>query len=828
MLYPPHSISGLVRRLFIILALSVCGLNAVAQTPEEEYHVSKYFTDEFRPMIEADSSVFYRLIPHSEDMFGDMADYDLSFVAFARRGVGYRNRVVMLDGVPLQSGTISLLSRLGLERREVASMAASEGLALYGCGGTTLFSTDFVEPFGARMVGLNFATRGYNAGVRASLNESLGSGWSLSAAIAGRMGEDLHVKGVYTNGLDLGFSLSKIWQGQHKLAFTALFSPSERGMRSISSQEAFRLTGDHYYNPSWGFCSGKVRNANVRRTMLPAAVVSYEARLDRRTELMVSLGAEIGRRGYSALTWFDAQTPMPDNYRYMPSYFASTDVADEVERIWRDCDPKYTQIDWDELCEINRLNGGDAVYAVEERVERVTDICFNASGRTHMGDAVTFRYGVTYSFGRSRNYKQMRDLLGSNRILDIDYYLIDDESFSNNLQNDVRHPNRSVGEGDRYGYDYALTRSEIGINGGVEWRNDRLRFDCGVAVGEASIYRYGYFEKELFSGSRSYGRSRAERFTPYVVKASVEYALSPKQSLGFGAAVCSEAPDGEDLFLQSRYNNRLIDNPIAQTEMSAELNYRLRTKVWTLDAVIFAALSDGGLRVAHYYDDLASTYADMVVSNLSQMRIGAEVAATARFALHWSASLAAVAGYYGYAKDARVSLYADSDNKLLCDNAVAHMGGVRTGNAPQVAISANVAYMNRGWGVRLTGNYAGLRYVEVEPMRRTDRVSRQGSVSEEIFRRFTLQEALPDAITADAAVWKSFRLRGRKQHNYTRLVVNLSVRNLLGSENILYSGRESLRIYRKSIAGEYLYEPFPTRYTYAYPRTYYLSVTYKF
>lgn len=824
----PHSVYGLVRKFTLSLVAFAWCLNGVAQTPEEEYHISKYFTDEFRPMIEADSSIFYRVAPTTEDSFGNMADYNLSFVSFARRGVGYRERAVTLDGVPLQSSVRGVLSRLGLVRRGVASVADAENITDCRRGGITEFNTDFAEPYGARAVGVNFATRGYNVGAKASVDEYLGRGWSLSATLAGRTGRDLHVEGVYTNAIDLGFSLAKRWRGQHKIAITGLFAPSERGMRNSSSSEAFRLTGDNFYNPSWGLQAGKMRNANVRRSMLPMVVASYDARLGEHTELAVSLGAEAGRRGYSALAWFDAQTPMPDNYRYMPSYYASTDVAAEVEQAWRDCDTRYTQINWDELCEINRLNGGTAVYAVEERVERVTNLHFRASGRTRVSDAVTVRYGLAYSYERSRNYKQISDLLGSDYTTDIDYFLIDDESFSNNLQNDLRNPNRRVGEGDRYGYDYALVRSSVGVSGGVEWRSDRLRFDCGVAVGDMRIHRRGYFEKELFAGAQSLGRSRSVAFTPYAVRIAVGYALSPKHNLELSAAARSEAPDSEDIFLQSRYNNRVIDNPTARNEMSAELNYRLRSKIFDLDATLFAALADGEIRVAHYYDDLSATYSDMVVSEISQMRLGAEVVATARFARHWSASLAAVAGYYGYAKDARVSLYADSDNALLCNRAVAHMGGVKSGNSPLVALSANVAYMNRGWGARLTANYAGLRYVEAEPMRRTDRVSRQGSVSKEIFRRFTEQERMPDAVAVDAAVWKSFRLRGKQSDGYTRLVVSLSVRNLLGDRNMLYSGRESLRIYRRSIAGDYLYEPFPTRYTYAYPRTYYLAVTYRF
>ena len=50
----------------------------------------------------------------------------------------------------------------------------------------------------------------------------------------------------------------------------------------------------------------------------------------------------------------------------------------------------------------------------------------------------------------------MRDLLGARYLTDIDRYLIDDDTYSNLLQNDLRHPDREIREGDRFGYDYAL------------------------------------------------------------------------------------------------------------------------------------------------------------------------------------------------------------------------------------------------------------------------------------------------------------------------------------------------------------------------------------
>ena len=97
----PHTTDNTVRKLALSFAGVVCFLNVVAQTPEQEYHVSKYFTDEYRPMIEADSSVFYSVTHRNEDSFSSTAEYALGFVGFTRRGVGYYEHSTTLDGVPL-------------------------------------------------------------------------------------------------------------------------------------------------------------------------------------------------------------------------------------------------------------------------------------------------------------------------------------------------------------------------------------------------------------------------------------------------------------------------------------------------------------------------------------------------------------------------------------------------------------------------------------------------------------------------------------------------------------------------------------------------------
>ena len=121
-----------------------------------------------------------------------------------------------------------------------------------------------------------------------------------------------------------------------------------------------------------------------------------------------------------------------------------------------------------------------------------------------------------------------------------------------------------------------------------------------------------------------------------------------------------------------------------------------------------------------------------------------------------------------------------------------------------------------------SAGYAGLRYVEPVPLRRTARIARQGGITREMFDAFTHQERLGDAFTFDASLFKSFYF-GR-----SRLTASLMLRNLLGDADTVYSGYESLRV-RRIRSGDALYfAPHATRYTYAYPRSFYLTISYKF
>ena len=790
---------------------------AAAQYPGDEYYPYAE-REERRELLTTDSTLFYRAVQSPSDLYGLRTGFNLPQVALRRRGLDYTLERTSLMGVAVSYRYLAALRLLGAEEQRYAGLAAAPGEPA-AAGGMRAFRFSDGEPLQPFLASVRFTDRNYLVGAKAAVSASPGVGWRISAALDARSGRDMHVEGVFTNAVTAGLRLARRFGEGHELSVLCIVPPSVRGTRLSSSEEAFTLTGDRLYNPAWGWQDGRVRNSRVRRETVPLALAAYAVPLSASTSFAATLAAEAGVAKYSMLDWYDARTPMPDNYRYLPSYTGDR----ETEQAWLARDPRYTQIDWDELIRQNRMAGGHAVYALEDRVERLCNLAFDASFATEADARLTLRYGVSLRRENTRSYKQMRDLLGAGYVTDIDRFLIDDDTYSNLLQNDLRHPGRTVREGDRFGYDYALTLRGAALRLQADYRSDRFRADLSVVLGSDAVSRRGYYEKELFPGGQSYGPSRVMRFTPYTLKAAAGWAFSPRRYIEIAAAAAARTPRAGDLFFQPLYNNRTVDNPVPERIYAAELNCRLTGPVVDFQAAFFAAMTLDGIETRTYYDDMASVYCDMAVTGVGRMSCGAEAAADIRLSYRWLLSLAASAGRYEYIRDPRVTVLSDVDNSAVDVQAVSRMGGCETGGAPQLTALAEIAWFGpKGWGCRASAGYAGRRYVEPMPLRRTDRIAGQGGITREFFDAFTRQERLPDAFTLDAALFKSFRFER------SRLTASLMLRNLTGEADTVYGGYESLRVRRIRPGDDTLYAPHASRCTYAWPRSFYLTISYRF
>lgn len=800
-----------------ILVLCLLAYTAAAQTFEDEYYPFARYEEPILP-LSPDSVLFYRAIQEPADLYAAHTRFALPQVALRRRGQTTDRQIATVDGAQIPYRTFGILRTLGADETSVPGLAMTPertGTA----GGLRRFDFSNHAPLAPYRASVGFSGRNYLVGAKFAATGDWFDGWRCSAAIDLRTGRDLYADGVFTNALTAGWRSEKEFGSNHRLAWTLIVPVAMRGTRLSSTEEAFVLTGDRLYNPAWGFQNGKVRNSRVRREAVPWTSVSYSGALTPATAVAATLSLEAGTLKYSSLGWYDARTPMPDNYRYLPSFAADP----ETEQAWRSNDPRYTQIDWDALIAINRAADGQAVYALEDRVERLCNLRLDAAFTSRLAPQLTLDYGFCVARESSRNYKRMRDLLGAQYAIDIDQYLVDDDTYGNRLENDLRHPGRRIGPGDRFGYDYVLARIGTGAHLRVSYRSDRLRADGAIEAGESIVHRRGLMEKELFPGDRSYGRSRRVATATYCFKGLVGWAFTPRNYLEIAAAAGATPPDPEALFCQPLYNNRIVDRTAAERFYAAELNYRQTGRVVNLQCTAFATSTFDGMETRRYFDDTQGRYCDLAISGIGLLAYGLEAAATIRAGYRWRLSLAASIGRYVYIRDPRATVLSDSDNTPLDIDAPCHMNGCCVGGAPQATACAEAAYFGpKGWGFRLSAGYAGLRRVEPAPLRRTDRIARQNGTTPEDFELFLHQERLPDAFTADCSLFKTFQI-GRSQ-----LTASLVIRNLTGLRDTPYNGYESLRIRRITAGDQVAWRPHATRYTYLYGRTFQATVTYTF
>lgn len=778
--------------------------------------------------IETDDHIFYSPAWGAADPFRDLSRYRFGAVRYRERGLDNRYRKVFLGNADLSDNIssypdytlISLIRKTGLSRSYTPAMVAGSTPA--GIGYSDFYSLKAVTT-DELYVSARAADRYTRAGIDIRQNHAWKNGWSNSLTAAGQYGNDGHIKGVYSDEIGAALSLTKEWRRGANLTLFAAGNISERGLRTAATRETFELTGDNLYNPTWGWQEGGVRNSRRRNVRQLFTAVSFETPIGNVRKLTAGGAFRRSHNGHTRLAWYGTSySPMPDYYRKMPSYCPDWSAKKVIADAWRSEDPTVTQVDWLSLYYNNTLSGdGQATYIVEEQVELSSDAHFNISIDRKFTNDLDATYGIRMRRDRSRFFKLADDMLGAEYVPNTDQYVSGDEDAyytGPRNENDLRNPGRKIHEGDRFGYDYALTRWTPSVFGIVRWNRPGYGVTASASLTHSTIQRNGYYEKELFPGSASFGKSGAAKFTTYSLGVSAYWNVSVKHRLSLSALASTEGPYADDVFISPEQNNLMVASPVPAGIYGAELSWAFAGKNVDLRVTGFVNASTNQTQVRQYYDDLSYTFCNMVVRDIDKLNYGIEAGAEIRFVRWLSLTVGGSVGEYRYNSEPTAAVFADADNSVVSEGIVCYMSGLKTG-PPQTVAAATLTYSDRQWRVSLSGEYMGDRHVGINPLYHSSRITGINSAPE-IMARFTSQERLPDAFTLGASVSKGFALK----HGYLRLAA--SVRNILSSQ-IIYSGYEQMRILHLGTGINRTSNPFPSKYIYSYPLTWNVTISYR-
>lgn len=817
-------ISCRIKKIVLCIVVAICHvLPLSAQELDADYILYKYYDDE--------EEQYLNLLEEYQSVVPDAGaiPYIASNAEFAMRGVtnnirgGQRGEeVTMLGAIPIDYTTSSALSTLGIRRMRYpglsnASLSGTTTSSLsYNLEGEKRYRFDSHDLRGD-ISGRNYlAAISYRGTYRISHKGiELSDDWVLTSSARARMGRDIYVDGVNNNSFDIALHASREWKG-NSLHLIAIAPYSTRGTRKETLEECFTLTNNYLYNPSWGMQAGKMRNANIATELRPEIIALWRRELSDNTSLRAMADISYDLYSYSTLSNIDAPTAAPDNYQRLPSYFTNEESIAEVTAAWRDNDLRYTQIDWDYLYHTNALQSdGHAAYIVDKRHNNILRTALTAEVEHHI-NSMTINGGVIYDMSSAHLFRSADDMLGADHILDYDYF--NRELSANGVppKNNLRDEDIRVTEGDHFGYDYLLTRHHTELYGSLALKYGRNNFAVGIHLGTDISQRRGNFEKELFPGRGSYGKSQSIKHFPYRINIGWTHSIR-NHHISASAMLRGATPKIDMLFLQPQYNNRTIPDPELSTAFAAEASYHYRHERVEVAATLFVTTHTNMSSVVRYYDDMASTMANAVVNDIGVLNFGIEASAKVRWMNILQSSFALTAAQYRYMRNANIMCYADADNRLIA-NTTSYIKGYHT-STPEVTLYGDLEFRPKGgWMARLSASYWGMRYAEPSFIRRSERITSHAPSKEE-YNTLMAQQRLKDAVLVDAVVAKTFKLKGDMS-----IRLQLSVNNLLGSK-VVYRSYEQHRVRRINTTSHTHLMPFGNMTQYGYGRTFKFMVS---
>lgn len=825
------------------------------------------------------------------DVFNNIAGYNFSSVRFRVRGYSSESQDVYMAGVRMNDAITgytpySLWSGLNEAVRSKESVNGSE-ISDYGFGGYNGLTN--IDPMASKVrTGWRGSVLTNSALYRLRLmmtysSGELDNGWSYAFSASARLGGNDWIKGVYYRSFGYYGSVEKKFGEEHKLGLTFMAAPGQRGAQNGSTQEVYDLMGDNMYNSNWGYYNGKVRNARVKKTHEPIAILKYDFTPEsKKLKASATVLYRFGKNGYTALDWYDAPDPRPDYYRNLPSYFFMDNT--DYNRLnyskymwakeqWEQDIPSITHINWDRLYAVNAMNstadGNRSKYVIEERRTDQQDLNFAANAKWSPVNCFTLAGGLSYKWNRTEYYKILDDLLGGDYYVNIDQFAERDYASSVTMyQNDLDYflkngKAQTLKQGDKYGYDYYanVRRAEAWASG----KFSKFGLDVALAgrIGYTKYWREGLLRKGLFPGLdangqpmtyegkvittydpitgdaiTSLGKSEVKDFLTGAAKLNVSYVIPGGHRVYANAAFIADAPNFNQAFISPRTRNSIVPNLKTNKTLTADLNYAYSNSGYDVRVTgYYTAIKDQS-KVMSFYDDAQNSFTNFAMSGIDQRHIGLELGFKVPLPVP-NLALQGVVSYGQFVYTSNPKMYQTYDNSAAIvedtygvtipywkSHPTADGKTVKhyVSGTPQLATSLGLSWNKNYWFVDADVDYFDFAYLDMNPLYRTDMATSgpDRTVTPTEIEYMAAQEKFKGAVLVNASVGKSWYIK----RNY-QLGFSLQVKNILNTTNLRTGGYEQTRLVDNTVSKERYYR-FDSKYFYMSGINYMLNIYFRF
>ena len=403
------------------------------------------------------------LLQSSRDIFLQAAAYNFGAARFSVRGVDSKYANVMINGISMnritdgrpQYGNWGGLND-ATRNQEFTNGSSPSDYVFGGIGGTQEINTraSIFRP-GTRIsfLGTNTNYSFRMMGTTASGMDK--KGWAYAVSGGKRWAQDGYFEGTNYDAISFFASVEKKISDKHSLNFTSIYAQNKRGKNSPNTEEQSDLAGIKY-NSYWGYQEGEKRNSRVKRIEEPLLMLSHYWKVNLNTNWNTTVSYQTGKIGNSRIDYTKADNPDPTYYRKLPSYYANSffdgvytgnspaNVANAMTAKQNFLSNK--QLDWANMYQINNENiaNGSRFVLYEDRNDE-NSATFNTNLSSQLTDNILLTAGVNYLSSKTKNFKNMLDLLGGDFFKDISTFGRGDQQQSN-----LNNFDRTVGVGAHY------------------------------------------------------------------------------------------------------------------------------------------------------------------------------------------------------------------------------------------------------------------------------------------------------------------------------------------------------------------------------------------
>ncbi|HLA54564.1 MAG TPA: carboxypeptidase-like regulatory domain-containing protein [Flavobacterium sp.] len=571
-------------------------------------------------------------------------------------------------------------------------------------------------------------------------------GWAYVISAGRRWAQEGYFEGTDYSANSLFASVEKRINDKHSINLTSIYAQNSRGKNSPNTDEVTNLKGEQY-NSYWGWQDGKKRNSRDKDVEEPMLILGHYWKVTEKTNLNTNIAYQTGSIGNSRMDYTGAvDSPDPTYYKFLPSYYTSRydglnnyignspqNVADAAgSRFFT-----HPQIDWDEIYRVNsdttRFDRGRSLYVLYE--DRTDDKLWTANSvlNSQLADNIVVNAGATFRKLKSHNYQNLLDLLGGD-------YFKDTDSFGNTFdqeQSDLNHPDRLVGEGDTYGYNYNLYAMTIDAFTQFKFTYKKVDFYVAETFTRTEYQREGLYRNGYYP-TNSFGKSDKITYENFGFKGGLTWKITGQHLLNFNGVYMTKAPSLKNMFPNARINNNILNNAGDERVTSLDASYIIKAPKFKARLTAFYSKIQNAAETSFFFADgvggeddpdtavnETNSFVAETVTGLDKKNIGAELGMEYQITSTLKATLTAGYGEYTYDNNPNVTLNIDAlatpqSPYPIKDYGRSNLKDYRQPGMPQQAASFGLEYRDpHFWWVGANINYLGANYIDIAPITRT-------------------------------------------------------------------------------------------------------------